>query len=202
MGVHAYYKMNTADEEPTDEALAERARDGDVRAFERLVTRYQAPLYNYIRRMVGNASEAEDLFQDTFMKVYGHLDRFRPEGRFRGWLYRIATNTCRDALRRRKLRRVFSLDAGRNPGDAPPGERYASRAPNPAEKAAEAELAERLERAVQALPTKHRAVFLMARYDGMSYEEIAASLKIPVGTVKSRMNTAVNALMDALEEPA
>jgi len=202
MGVHAYYEMSKAHEAPSDEALAERARDGDVRAFELLVTRYQAPLFNYLRRMIGNASEAEDVLQDTFMKVYRHLDRFRPDGRFRSWLYRIATNTCRDALRRRKLRRVFSLDAGRNPEDAPPVERYASRAPNPAEKAAEAELAERLARAVEALPMKHRAVFLMARYDGMSYEEIAESLRIPVGTVKSRMNTAVNALMDALEEPA
>jgi len=167
-----------------------------------LVKRYQQPLFNYIRRMIGNASDAEDLFQDTFMKVYSHLERFRPEGSFRGWLYRIATNTCRDALRRRKLRRAFSLDTGLGPGDAPSGERYASGAPNPAEKAAEAELAGRLAAAVQSLSIKHRSVFLMARYEGMSYEEISQSLGIPVGTVKSRMNTAVNALMDALEEPS
>ena len=201
MGVHAYYEMSKAHEAPSDEALAERARDGDVRAFELLVTRYQAPLFNYLRRMIGNASEAEDVFQDTFMKVYRHLDRFRPDGRFRSWLYRIATNTCRDALRAGNCA-GSSAGRGPEPRDAPPVERYASRAPNPAEKAAEAELAERLARAVEALPMKHRAVFLMARYDGMSYEEIAESLRIPVGTVKSRMNTAVNALMDALEEPA
>ncbi|HQE83012.1 MAG TPA: sigma-70 family RNA polymerase sigma factor [Candidatus Hydrogenedentes bacterium] len=194
--------MNETHEQPTDEALAERARDGDTRAFEMLVKRYQQPLFNYIRRMIGNASDAEDLFQDTFMKVYSHLERFRPEGSFRGWLYRIATNTCRDALRRRKLRRAFSLDTGLGPGDAPSGERYASGAPNPAEKAAEAELAGRLAAAVQSLSIKHRSVFLMARYEGMSYEEISQSLGIPVGTVKSRMNTAVNALMDALEEPS
>ncbi len=194
--------MNETHEQPTDEALAERARAGDTRAFEMLVKRYQQPLFNYIRRMIGNASDAEDLFQDTFMKVYSHLERFRPEGSFRGWLYRIATNTCRDALRRRKLRRAFSLDTGLGPGDAPPGERYASGAPNPAEKAAEAELAGRLAAAVQSLSIKHRSVFLMARYEGMSYEEISQSLGIPLGTVKSRMNTAVNALMDALEEPS
>ena len=188
-------------EESTDEALAQRAREGDTRAFEMLVNRYQARLYNYIRRMMGNAAEAEDLFQDTFMKVYNNLDRFRPEGSFRGWLYRIATNTCRDALRRRKLRWAFSLDARRNPDDVPLGERYSANSPDPAEKAAESELAERLAAAVQALSVKHRSVFLMARYDGMSYEEIAETLKIPVGTVKSRMNKAVNTLMDALEEP-
>ncbi len=192
--------MSQAFEQPTDEALAGRARDGDAHAFETLVKRYQAPLFNYIRRMVGNASEAEDLFQDTFMKVYNHLDGFRPEGSFRGWLYRIATNTCRDALRRRKLRWAFSLNAGHEPGGVPLSERYASNAPNPAEKAAETELTERLTAAVQALSLKHRSVFLMARYDGMNYEEISESLKIPVGTVKSRMNKAVNTLMDALEE--
>jgi RNA polymerase sigma-70 factor (ECF subfamily) len=189
-------------EESTDEALAQRAREGDTRAFEMLLNRYKAPLYNYIRRMVGNASEAEDLFQDTFMKLYNNLDRFRPEGSFRGWLYRIATNTCRDALRRRKLRWAFSLDTGRNPDDAPLSERYASASPNPAEKAAESELAEHLAAAVQNLSAKHRSVFLMARYDGMSYAEIAESLNIPLGTVKSRMNKAVNTLMDALEGPA
>ncbi len=194
--------MNDVSEQPTDEALAARAGEGDAGAFEMLVRRYEPPLFNYIRRMVGNASEAEDLFQDTFMKVYDNLDRFRPEGSFRGWLYRIATNTCRDALRRRRLRRAFSLDTGQNPDDVPLGERCASSTPGPAEKAAEAELAERLSAAIQTLSAKHRSVFLMARYDGMSYEDISETLKIPVGTVKSRMNKAVSILLEALEDPA
>lgn len=192
--------MSDVHEQPTDEALAVRARDGDAHAFETLVTRYQPRLFGYIRRMVGNASDAEDVFQDTFMKVYDHLGRFRPEGSFRAWLYRIATNTCRDALRRRRLRRMFSLNADTNRHDTDPGGRYASRAPNPAERAVESETTARLEAALQALSVKHRAVFLMARYDGMGYDEIAASLGIPVGTVKSRMNKAVSVLMDALED--
>jgi RNA polymerase sigma-70 factor (ECF subfamily) len=186
--------------QPSDEMLVRQARNGRVDAFEILVERYRQRLYAYIGRMVGNPSEAEDLFQDTFMKVYHHLDGFRDEGRFRPWLYRIATNTCRDHLRRRKLRRAFSLDARMSPEDLSLGDRLASNAPNPEEKAAEAELAQRLAAAVQKLSPRHRAVFLMARYDGMSYDEIAHSLKIPVGTVKSRMNKAVNTLLGALED--
>lgn len=187
--------------EPTDEALVARARRGDSAAFERLVARYEGRLFNYIRRIVGNAPDAEDLFQETFLRVFRHMGRFRVSASFRPWVYRIATNLCRDLLRRRKRRRTVALDAAAPSGDGSTLlDRMVSSAPGPRELAGEHELAEQLQEALSKLSIKHRSVFVMARYDGMPYEEIAQALRIPVGTVKSRMNKAVDTLMRAIEE--
>lgn len=174
----------------------------DEAAFERLVGRYEHRLFNYARRILGNASDAEDVFQETFLRVYAHRKRFRRGAPFRPWVYRIATNLCKDVLRKRKRRRVVSLDtpSTRDDDSAGLGERMASSAPDPAVAAQGAETAARLARAVEALPLKQRTVFVMARYDNLPYAEIAKALKIPLGTVKSRMNTAVNTLMNALRE--
>ena len=188
---------------PSDEELVALAREGRSQgrrdAFEALVKRYEKPLFNYVRRMVNDTAEAEDLFQETFLRVYTHLNRFWLTGRFRPWVYRIATNLCKDCLKRRARRRQVSLD---DPG--PEGESLARRveAPgaNPGNHAQKAETAALLEAALEQLSPKHRAVFLMARYDGMRYEEIARALRVPVGTVKSRMNKAVADLLGALKD--
>ncbi len=189
-------------DETTDERLIEQCRAGCRDAFEALIRRYEKPLYNYIRRMVSNVPDAEDLFQETFLRVYKHLDRFRTDAVFRPWLYRIATNACRDHLRRRRRRPTVSLDAPGRADGIPLVDRTASPKAGPSQLAGESELAERLGAAVDALSVKHRAVFLMARYDGMPYDEIARVLRIPVGTVKSRMNKAVRVLLTELEEVA
>jgi len=184
----------------SDEQIVELVQSGQTDAFEVLVKRYETRLFNYLRRMTGNAFDAEDLFQETFLRVYTHLDRFRPGGLFRPWVYRIATNACKDHLRwwRRRPRQVAQRAA--DSGEADLLERAASPAANPRERAAQAELAERLAESVNKLSARHRAVFLMARHEGMSYEEIGYALGIPVGTVKSRMNKAVDSLMREIEE--
>lgn len=189
-------------DEASDERLIEQCRTGRRDVFETLVRRYEKPLYNYIRRMVSSAPDAEDLFQETFLRVYKHLEKFRTDAVFRPWLYRIATNACRDHLRRRRRRPTVSLDAPGQADGVALVDRTASPTANPSQLAGESELAERLAAAVDALPVKHRAVFLMARYDGMAYDEIARALRIPVGTVKSRMNKAVRVLLTELEEVA
>ncbi|HIJ65166.1 MAG TPA: RNA polymerase sigma factor [Candidatus Hydrogenedentes bacterium] len=188
--------------ERTDEALMALVQDGYTDAFETLVKRYERPLFNYMRRMLGDAGEAEDLFQEAFLRVYTHRDRFRTTGRFRPWVYKIATNLCRDRLRKRRRRPEVSLDWPLGGEDAAQSlaDRIASPEANPSDHAAASETAERLEAALAKLSDKHRAVFLMARYEGMAYDEIARSLHIPVGTVKSRMNKAVGFLMNALRE--
>jgi len=184
-----------------DTVLVSQAKLGDSGAFAVLVRRYERPLYAYARRMLGSAEEAEDAFQETFLRVHLHLDRFRDGAPFRPWLYQIATNVCRDRRRWWRRRPQVSLDAP--VGDAA-GATYADAMAGseagPDARACEAELAARLEEALADLPLKQRAVFLMARYDGMSYEEIGKALGIPVGTVKSRMNTAVRRLLAAIEE--
>ena len=189
-------------DQKSDEELICLVRDGITSAFEVLVKRYEMPLFNYIRRMVGNASDAEDLFQGTLLRVYSHLDRFRTTGGFRPWVYRIATNLCKDHLKYRRRHPTVSLDAGVGAEDAsePLLSRIEAPVANPRELASKAETAERLETAVGKLSPKHRSVFLMARYEGMPYETIAGTLGIPVGTVKSRMNKAVKFLLSELEE--
>jgi len=186
--------------QPSDERIVVLVQCGQTDAFEVLVKRYERRLYNYIRRMSGSAPDAEDLFQETFLRAYTHLDRFRADGLFRPWLYRIATNLCRDRQRwwRRRPRAVEPRAGEWDETDALDG--IASPAANPRDRASEAELAERLAVAVNALSVRHRAVFLLARYEGLSYEEIGKALDIPVGTVKSRMNKAVNTIMRAIEE--
>ncbi|HUW61387.1 MAG TPA: sigma-70 family RNA polymerase sigma factor [Candidatus Bathyarchaeia archaeon] len=188
--------------ETPDAVLVDRARSGDADAFAALVRRYERPLYAYARRMLRSADEAEDVFQETFLRVHLHLDRFREGAPFRPWLYQIATNLCRDRQRWWRRRPQVSLDSAR--GGQPDAPTYADTLaapdPGPDRLAREAEAAERLENAVARLPVKQRAVFLMARYDGLSYDEISKILSIPVGTVKSRMNTAVNSLLAAIQE--
>lgn len=176
----------------------ERAQCDDRVAFGVLMRRYERPLYNFVRRMIGSASDAEDLFQETFLRVYRHRSRYRAGKPFRPWLYRIATNLCKDHLRYRSHRRHASLDAPLGDEGGSLGDVVANGSADPLAKAEATETLARLEAAVQALPVKHRTVFLMARYDGLSYEEIARTLRIPVGTVKSRMNKAVSILMDAV----
>ena len=194
------YSTNSAGQ--SDEALLQMARDGDKAAFERLVKRYETRLFNYIRRVLGSVADAEDVFQLTFMRVYQHLNDFRMSALFRPWLYQIATNLCRDELRRRRRRPTTPLDAACGVDDVGTtlGERLPSPEPSPSAVASAHELAERLDQAIAKLPLKHRSVFVMAKYEDMPYEEIARTLEIPVGTVKSRMNKAVDIVLGHLRK--
>jgi RNA polymerase sigma-70 factor (ECF subfamily) len=186
----------------SDEELIALVLEGNTSVFEVLVKRYELPLFNYIRRMVGSGSDAEDLFQETFIRVYTHLDKFRLTARFRPWVYKIATNICKDHFKYRSRHAHVSLEAEVGSDDRPETllDRVESPTPNPSEVASATETAELLEAAIGRLPAKHRAVFLMAKYEGMPYDEIARTLGIPVGTVKSRMNKAVQFLLAELRE--
>ncbi len=197
----AYQKETERTADLTDEALMSRAQSGDTGAFEVLVRRYETPLFNYIRRTTGSAADAEDLFQETFLRVYQHRERFRRGAPVRPWVYQIATNLCRDVLRKRRRRPQVSLDAASPTANGTSlMDTAKANDPAPSAVAGAHELGERLERALARLSVKHRSVFLMARYDGMPYEDIARALRIPVGTVKSRMNKAVDFLMRELKE--
>ena len=174
-----------------------RVRENDdEQALAALIRRYETPLYSFARNMLGNANEAEDIFQETFLRVHQNRLRYKTGAQFRPWIYRIAANLCYDRLRWWKRRPAASLEAD----EAHLSERVPSSAPTPDSAARRAELRRALDSAIALLPTKHRAVFIMARYDGLSYEEIAHILEIPVGTVKSRMNKAVTVLMQQLKD--
>lgn len=187
--------------EISDEALMIRVKTGDGDALAVLVRRYEQPLFNYACKMLGNRSDAEDVFQETFLRVHLHGHRFWGNAPFRPWLYRIATNLCKDRLRYRKRRPEVPVSALHGDKDWPdPIAQWAASSDRPDEAALARERAAIMERALADLSVKHRAVFLMTHQDGLSYAEIAKALWIPMGTVKSRMNKAVTQLMAALEE--
>ena len=192
--------MNSSVEAP-DEVLMARVQAGDEQALALLVHRYEHALFNYARKMLGRAEDAEEIFQETFVRVYQHRARYRPERPFRPWLYRITTNLCRDRLRYRK-RRPEVNESALQPEDEQRDD-FTARQPDetmgPDEQAVARERAAHMEAALAALSVKHRSVFLMAHQQGMPYTDIATALNIPVGTVKSRMNKAVSQLLTAME---
>ena len=186
--------------EISDEALMIRVKAGDNDALAVLVRRYERPLFNFACKMLGNRSDAEDVFQETFLRVHLHGNRFWGNAPFRPWLYRIATNLCKDRLRYRKRRPEVPVTSLRQDEDWPdPVDQWPATSQRPDEAALARERGEIMERALADLSVKHRAVFLMAHQEGLSYAEIAKALWIPVGTVKSRMNKAVNQLLAAME---
>ena len=182
----------------TDEALMARVKAGDDTALAVLLRRYEGPLFHYARHMLGNAADAEDVFQETFLRVHLHRGRFWGGSAFKPWVYRIATNLCKDRLRYRHRRP--EVQPGGNEDMPDPMANFPATATAPDEAAVARERAARMASALAALNVKHRAVFLMAHQEGLSYAEIARALRIPVGTVKSRMNKAVSQLMAVLEE--
>ncbi len=164
--------------------LIARSRQGDLDAFNRLVERYQRPVYNLCLRMLTAPQAAEDATQDAFIAAYRALDSFRG-GSFRAWLFRIATNACYDELRRRRSRPTLSLDepqgAEQRPIDLPhPG-------PTLEEHAQSLELARYLQEALAALPADQRLAVVLCDVQGFDYSEIAGITGVSLGTVKSRI---------------
>jgi RNA polymerase sigma-70 factor (ECF subfamily) len=191
----------------SDEELLLRFCRGQVEAFDVLVRRYERELYGYLRRYLGDGSLAEDVFQNTFVQLYvksGHYEAGRP---VRPWLYTIATHQAIDALRRNGRHQAVSLERASGQGSAEPdGELYGllemleSRGPSPVEAASAEERKLRVRASVDQLPEFLRQVLIMAYYQGMKYREIADALRIPVGTVKSRLHAALVKLQEAWAE--
>jgi RNA polymerase sigma-70 factor (ECF subfamily) len=178
----------------SDEVLAERVRTtGDTAAFALLVARYRSRIVALARRMLGAASpeDAEDVAQDAFLAAYDKRATFRKGESFRPWLYRIAVNRCLDRHRARTRRPPpLSIDEGPEAVDAghdPLGSMLA------------VERDARLQSAVDALPPKYKAVFLLRHVDDLSYEEIAVAADLPIGTVKTHLFRARAQLRQALE---
>jgi RNA polymerase sigma-70 factor, ECF subfamily len=173
----------------TDQAVIQRVRTGDPDAFSILVDRYQDRVHSVVRNYVYNQEDAVDIVQDTFVKAYQKLRTFDAESAFYTWLYRIAINTSIDFLRKRKTRNVESLDddkyreIGFEPMSGDPGA-------DPERVAVRAEQAAILRKAVSSLSHKLRAVAVLHDVEGLSQEEVAQILGIPVGTVKSRVSRA------------
>jgi len=172
--------------------LVERAKAQDEAAFEQIMNLYADRLYSYILRMVGNATDAEDLVQETFLRAYQGLPNFDGRASLGTWLYRIATNLCIDHQRRRARRApTVSYSAHDDEdGEATEWDFPDLQTPNPLDAALNRELEAVVEEAIGKLSPKLKTVLLLYDVEELSYEEIARVLNIPIGTVKSRLNHA------------
>lgn len=188
--------------DPPDETLMLRYQQGDRVAFAQLVRRHQAPLYNFALRQVRIPQVAEDVVQETFVRVVQNAADFKHEARFTTWVYTITRNLCIDHLRKRALRKHPSLDESRGEeGDGPTlGEQTADPRASVEREATGTELKERIARAVDTLPDEQREVFLMREIANLPFKEIAEITNVPENTVKSRMRYALERLQEALAE--
>jgi RNA polymerase sigma-70 factor (ECF subfamily) len=180
-------------------SLAQRGNEG---AFRELIRRYERPVFSLIYRMVRDSAAAEDLAQDAFIKVLNHLDKYRPEFKFSSWLFKIANNVAIDALRKRQLDTI-SMDGSPHAGSASEVEatsfELADDAESPLDELASRELGAIIEQAIAQLRPEYRNCIMLRHVEGRSYEEIAATLDLPLGTVKTYIHRARHQLREALE---
>lgn len=179
-------------------ALIAAAQSGDREAFNELVVHYQSLAYNVAYRVLLHPDAAADATQDAFFSAYRALPRFRG-GSFRSWLLRIVTNACYDQLRVKKRRPTTSLDD--NP-DLDGEEWVIDKGERPEAYAERQDLGQVIQRVLAALPDDQRTVVVLSDIQGMAYNEIAGTLKISVGTVKSRLNRGRRKLRDLLQDHA
>src|SRR5437764_5278355 len=178
-----------------DDGLVQACRAGNTEAFGVLVSRYQDRLYPTVYRLTGCAEEAHDLLQDAFLRAFEKLDRFQGESSFYTWVYRIAVNLALSGRRRRRVTVRLQRPGHDEPID-PPDDPILSDPTLPLERAERDDL---IQAALDALADDHRAVVVMKEFDGLRYEEIAAILGIPVGTVRSRLHRARLELRERLK---
>lgn len=187
----------------TDGALIRKYCDGELHAFNTLVWRWQKPLFNFALRYLGNAEEAREVVQQTFIKVYQHLPRLKDHSRFATWLYQVTVNLCRDEIKKRRRRHTYSLESLQEAAEQTQTRSalaLADDSANPDRLVSRKELRDILARALQQLPEEQRVVVIMKEYQGLKFTEIAAILRIPLNTAKSRMYYGLTALRKILAQ--
>jgi len=189
-----------AEPERSDEQLLHSyQQSSDAGVFSELVSRYQRELYNYLRRFLGDATLAEDVFQATFLQVHLKRDVFEEGRKFRPWLYTIATNQAIDAQRRNRRHRRLSLNQPQSSGDSVGTliDLVAGNASDPSLAAEGSEQSDWVRGEVEALPEPLRNAVNLVYFKGMKYRDAAKVMSVPVGTVKSRLHAAIQRLGQA-----
>lgn len=193
-------QINAKESPVTDEDLLLEYREtGNRELYAQLVYRYERELFSYLRRYLGNAEMAEDVFQTAFLQVHLKGDQFEAGRRFRPWLYTIATNAAIDARRRNKKHATVSLDTPREQDHEDVGRLVnllESGELGPSDSTVRKEANKLVRRTLDQLPESMNAVIQLVYYQGMKYREAADVLDIPVGTVKSRLHSAVAKLTE------
>lgn len=180
---------------PTDQLLVQRVQKGDREAFEMLVMRYQRRIFRLISRFVRDPALAEDVAQESFLRAYRAIDRFRGDSQFYTWLYRIAVNTAKKAMLRNGRDPLWG-DAGidAEEGRAAPSRELLRDLDTPEAVLAGQEILHTVDAAMEALPDELRTAIALREIDGMTYEDIAQIMNCPVGTVRSRIYRAREAI--------
>lgn len=186
----------------SDQQVIEQAREGRQSAFRELIGRYERPVFSLIYRLVRDREHAEDLAQDTFIKVLNHLDRYDPSYKFSSWIFKIAHNTALDHLRR-KQPEVLSIDGSPHARTAAEAEATTltpvSTDESPEAYTASRELGTEIERAIGTLRAEYRTAIILSHVEGRPYEEIASIMDVPLGTVKTFIHRGRNELRKQLE---
>jgi len=172
--------------QPDDDALMAGTAQGEETAFRLLVRRWEPEVRAFLIHMLGSVEEAEDLTQETFVKVFAEAGRYRAEGLFRSWLFRIAGNLARSRLRRRKILRWIRFDPGAHD--------VAAAGPTPDVALAQRERAAAVRAAIAGLPARQREALTLHRYRGLTYREIAAAMGTTVPGVESLIQRALATL--------
>lgn len=182
-----------------DKNLIERTLRGEKEAFEMIIQKYRRPLFNYIGRMIGERELALDFTQEVFIKTYSSLHSFKPQYKFRTWLFKIASNFVIDYWRKKKIE-TYSIDQ-------PPAREYDALPlqvpddePSLAKKFEMAQLREKIEHALEKTPPTLRELFVLRHINEFSYDEMAEIKGLPVGTIKNRVFRAKELIRQLLEE--
>ena len=181
-----------------EKELISLSQKGDIDAFEELVARYERKVYTIAYRYMGNPEDASDLAQETFLKVFKSIDKFRGESSFSTWIYRITANICKDELRKIKRKPQTSLDQEIWLDEGSVIRQVVDEKPTPDEVFEQKELWNYLQDLIANLSPEYRMVIVLRDINGYSYEEIAQITETSLGTVKSRLNRARKALSEQI----
>ena len=187
---------NPLNQASDEELIGEVQRDNDE-AFDILVGRYKDSLSNFVYRFVGDPDQAQDIVQETLIRVYRSRKSYKPVAKFSTWVFTIATNLAKSHLRRRKLRAILMVTRNRN--EPEPVFEVVDEKAGPDAEVDSAMKEEQIQKALNMLPTKFREVVVFRDIQELSYEEIVAITGLPMGTVKSRINRGRSMLQDMLK---
>ena len=193
-GVMSKSETKPISEKVSDSELLQRYRRGDEQAFREIVTRYKNSLYAFLRRFVNHEDVVEDVFQETFLQLYISQDSFDTNRPLRPWLFTIAANKAKDALRKMQRQSSMGMGAMADAGDFSVDEVVnilTSYETTPDDEVSADETARCVRRVVAEMPDNLRGILVLAYFEQFSYKQMAQILSIPIGTVKSRLHTAV-----------
>lgn len=178
--------------------LINKAKNGSIAAFEELIMAHETKIYNIAYRMFHNEEDAKDISQEIFIKVFENIGKFKGNSSFSTWLYRIATNTCIDELRRRKGKETYSIDEEVETDEGRMKREYSDTKPGPEEAAINKEVRHQIQDAMNHLSEEHKTALILRDLQGFGYGEISEILECSLGTVKSRISRARRQLIELL----